>query len=373
MKIAFVINGLGVGGAEKVVARLADAFAELGHQVVIAYLAGDVLIKPSNTAIRLINLNINSVWDLGSAYFKLRKLLIEFKPDVVHSHLFHANILTRLLRITTKINRLITTVHYTSADGWLRSMLYRFTDSLCDISTNVSDEAVDCLIKEGAVKRNRMITVHNGISTQDFHFCPVERTQLRNELGVADETKLIVAIGRLHPQKNYPNLLKAITMIDNALYQYQVVIAGDGYLRNELVELINRYNLEDRIRLLGIVHNIQGLLSAADVFVLSSDGEGFPMVIGEAMACERVVVATDCGGVKEFLDTIGFLVPTKQPEALANALQSALRLSNEESAKSGISARKRIQELYSLELAEKKWLDIYSGYNDPIITTHSTK
>lgn len=360
-----IITCLGVGGAERVVTSLADAFVQRGHEVLIVFLTGEAIVLPTNKKIQVIGLDVNSVWSLIGASLKLRRILLQFKADVVHSHLFHANILARLLRLFTPIPRLITTVHNTTEGGRLRMLAYRLTDPLADFSTNVSEEAVTSFITKKAVKKGRMITVHNGISTEEFQFSAVARAEIRRELGVADNCKLIIAVGKLCEQKDYPNLFGALKALDRSAAQYQACIVGDGPLRTELEAMVDALDLGDRLRFLGVRRDVSRLMSAADIFVLPSAWEGFGLVVAEAMSCQRVVVATDCGGVREVLGDTGYLVAPRQVKALGDALNIALNLSADECAEIGRTARARVQDNYSLEAAVDKWLKLYPGSKVP--------
>lgn len=137
-------------------------------------------------------------------------------------------------------------------------------------------------------------------------------------------------------------------------------IAGDGPLKDDLKQRIDELNLTDVIQFLGIRRDIPSLMSAADVFVLSSAWEGFGLVVAEAMATERVVVATDCGGVSEVVGSEGFLVEPSNSVLLMQALAEALSLSNEERTNIGINARKRIVDNYSLSANVEAYLELYS-------------
>lgn len=361
MKVLLVITGLGVGGAEKVVTSLADQLVDLGHEVVIAYLTGEALTVPKHDCIRLVNLKVNSARGLGSGYLQLRKIIKEFKPDVVHSHLVHANILCRMLRPTITIPRLISSAHNTNEEGRFRMLAYRLTDQLTDISTNVSDEAVEAFIEQNAVKSERILTVHNGISTTEFVFSESARNEIRTELEILEGDKLLLAVGRLNEQKDYPNLLSAIEKLSNKYQNITIAIAGHGPLLEKLQKYANNLDVSHKVKFLGVRRDIPSLMSAADVFVLSSAWEGFGLVVAEAMACNRVVVATDCGGVKEVVGDAGFLVPPKDPLALTNALERALNLNADESIQLGKEARERVLEHYSLTAATEKWINIYSA------------
>lgn len=361
MKILMVITSLGVGGAEKVVTTLADQIVDMGHEVNIAYLTGEALIVPKNKSVTVINLEVKSFRSLTGGYLKLRKLIDNFKPDVVHSHLVHANILCRTMRLSTNIPRLISSAHNTDEEGRTRFLAYRLTDRITDISTNVSDEAVEAFIQKKAVRRGRMLTLHNGISTTDFVFSEQARSYIRSELGVTEGQQLILAVGRLNEQKDYPNLLSAISHISPKFRNIKLAIVGDGPQLNELKKYVNSLGLNNKVDFLGIRTDIPSLMSAADVFTLSSAWEGFGLVVAEAMACNRVVVATDCGGVKEVVGDAGFLVPPKDSRKLAATLELALSLSDDERLQIGAKARKRVIKHYSLPAAVQKWLHLYSA------------
>lgn len=366
MKILFVITSLGMGGAEKVVTSLADQLVEKSHEVVIAYMTGKALVTPKSNSIELIHLGANSAKDLYRAYFKLRQVIKSFKPDVVHSHLVHANILCRALRLTTPMPRLISSAHNTDEEGWTRFLAYRLTDRLADISTNVSDEAVEAFIEQKAVQSDRMLTLHNGVSTNEFIFSEQSRNDIRKELGVVEGQQLIIAVGRLNEQKDYPNFLSALTSTPKNV---KVAIAGQGPLLEELENKARVLGISDRVCFLGIRTDIPQLMSAADIFVLPSAWEGFGLVVAEAMACERVVVATDSGGVKEVVGDAGFLAPPKDSVALSKALQQALALSSTESLQLGKKARHRILHNYSLDIATNKWLRLYSASKNELSTS----
>jgi len=354
-----VITGLGMGGAEHVVANLADELVKLGHTVKIAYLTGEVIVSPKSPEIELISIGMNSPKDFFKAYVKLRGVVNKFKPDVVHSHMFHSNIISRLLRLTISVPKIVSSSHNTNEGGRLRMLAYRSTDKLANISTNVSQEAVNTLVQKGAVKSGRMISVVNGIDTNQFYFNRDTRTKKRAELHITNQ-KVVLAVGRLNHQKDYHNLLNSIFLLKEQRQDFKVLIAGDGPLREELTLLAKKLEIVSFVEFLGIRRDIPDLMSASDVFVLSSAWEGFGLVVAEAMACERVVVATDCGGVSEVVGSEGFLVEPNNNILLAQALDKALDLGDEERSNIGASARERIIDNYSLSANVEAYLKLYN-------------
>ena len=360
MKILYVITGLGQGGAERVVCDIADQMSNKGHDVKIVFLVGKVLTSPVNPEIELIKLNLNNLLSLFSAYLKLSKIIQNFSPDIVHSHMVHANLLCRIVRLYTPIKKLICTAHSNDEGGRLRMLAYRITHNLADLTTNVSDGASKAFIQKKAVKGKDIITTYNGINLKNFFYQSDARSKIFNELNIETDSILILAVGRFNKQKDYPNLLTAFKLLNNETdRKIKLIIAGDGELRREIEDIISKDGLTRDVYLLGRRTDIPELMSAADLFVLSSSAEGFGLVLAEAMACETLVVATDCGGVAEVIGDFGFLVPPQSPIMLSKAMQAAILMDAEKKEIILKNARNRVQTLFSLDNSANRWLKLY--------------
>ena len=355
MKILYLITGLGLGGAEKVVVDLADQMNALGHNVKIAYLTGEVLVKPNCTDIEIISLGLDSVKDFLSASRKYQRLIKSFRPDVVHAHMVHANIFARLNRAICSFPKLICTAHNSNEGGKARMVAYRLTNHLSDINTNVSEEATGALITKGAFSKNDLMTVYNGIDLRKF-----EKNQ--DSINLNKDVLSFISVGRFNDQKDYPNLISAFAKLKKKVnVEIKLTIVGDGELRSEIEALIKNLQLEKYVILLGKRSDIPELLSQADIFVLASKHEGLPTVVIEAMACECYVVATDCGGSAEILGDTGQLVSIEDSQALADALQNAIALSSKDRMQNNRKARARVEQLFSLETSVQKWLALYEA------------
>lgn len=367
MKILLVTTGLGMGGAEKQVLDLADEFVTLGHQVMVMSLTGDKVITTQSKEVQFTELFMpKTPIGLIKALCNARKCIQSFKPDVVHSHMVHANIFSRILRLFTKIPMLVCTAHSTNEGGKGRILAYRYTNFLADINTNVSDEAVEAFIRDGAVKSNQMITVANGFDVKRFVYSSQAREEKRQQLNITDDTFLYMAVGRLEEPKDYPNMLNAMAEVVKAATEegkkVKLAIIGQSYLEQKLKQLSNDLGLKDYVVFLGLQRNVERWLSAADCFVLSSEYEGFCLVTAEALLTECLVVATDCGGVKEGVGDGGFVVPPKNSEALALAMIKASNISKQERATIIKRGRDRIIKYYSITAIANKWLNIYQGH-----------
>lgn len=363
MRIALIITGLGVGGAERVVTGLADCFVARGNEVLVISLTNTTDIMPMDTRVRVETVGLCKRHPLSifKAMINLYRLLADFKPAIINSHLFHANLLTRLVGLAFRRSRVVSSVHNISEGGAVRTWAYRLTDRLAYVSTNVSDEAVSAFVRKGACAQGRMVTMYNGVAMDYFRFLPDARESHRSQLGVAPDATLLLAVGSLSKQKDYPNLLNAFQRVSDKEASIRLAIVGDGVLREDLEELAKTLGIAEKTVFLGIRFDVAELMSACDIFVLSSAWEGFGLVVAEAMSCERVVIATDCGGVREVVGDAGFLVDRSDSNALYEGLVSALTLPEQNKRLIGKKSRERIARLYSRDAAADKWVSLYQS------------
>lgn len=360
MKIVLIVTGLGIGGAETQVCDIANKLYELGHNVTIIYLTGNNKVYPKYKDINVIGLNMKKTpLGLLKALKQCRGILIKLNPDVLHSHMIHANIFARLLRIIMPVSKVISTAHSSNEGGRLRMLAYRITNSLADLSTNVSSEALQSFISKKAMDSKRSTVVYNGIDIEKFIYNETARDMIRRELNLDNDDFLFLGVGRITDAKDYPNLLKAFSVIHPNNINTKLAIVGQGELEETIKVLRNKLGLQDNVYFLGARNDVNDLMSACDCFVLASKYEGFGLVVAEAMASQRVVIGTDCGGVKEVIGNEGFLVEPENHIVLADAMQKVIDLSYEQRKLMGIKARKRIINNYSLDATVSKWLELY--------------
>ncbi|CQD44317.1 glycosyltransferase [Yersinia mollaretii] len=364
MKILYVITGLGVGGAEKQTILIANRMFKAGHDIMIISLTGKAFVKP-NKGIDLKNLEIKkNIFSLVNGLFKVKKIIKSFEPDIVHSHMYHANIFSRLSKLIVKIPVLICTAHNTNEGSIMRMLTYRWTDKLASLSTNVSKDAVNAFVRKKASSPNRMIVMPNGIDVSKFEFSLTDRVSKRQELNLTPDMPMLLSVGRLTEAKDYPNLLNAYSLLLKADSHQNVpllFIVGSGELHSHLSSMTSQLGIEKYVRFLGLRDDIRELMCAADIFVLSSEWEGFPLVITEAMACEKLIVATDSGGINEALGEYGYIVPIKDSRSLFKAISKVLALPESEKVELGLAAKNRVTENYSIDIIVKSWLDLYNN------------
>ncbi len=365
MRIAYVLTSLGVGGAERQVVALAERMASRGHAVALAVLRGRQSEEwPASLDLVRLDMRKNPA-SLLAGLVKARRFLRAFHPELIHSHVFPANMTARLLRLFSSalLNPappLISTIHNVYEGRWPRMVSYRLTDGLSCRTTFVSQAAAARYIRLNAVSTRKSSVLANGIDAAEFAPNSERRARLREQMGVRDEFVWFTA-GRIVPAKDYPNLLRAFSRVHAAIPVARLWIAGEavGAEPAAVQTLAAELGLETCVRWLGLRRDVPALLDAADGFVLASAWEGMPLALGEAMAMEKPVVATDVGGVGELVGDSGGIVPARNPDALAEAMLETMRRTNDARGALGRAARERIAARFSIEAKADEWEAYY--------------
>jgi glycosyltransferase involved in cell wall biosynthesis len=361
MRIAYTLTSLGIGGAERQVIALAERMAVRGHQVVL------IVLKPREqdewpTSLEVIRLDMRkSLAGVCSGLATAHRFLRSFHPHLVHSHTFPANMAARMLHVLGSAPAVLSTIHNVYEGGCRRSALYGLTDGLAIHTTAVSQAAADRFVKLGAVPQSRCSVIMNGIDLSEFTPISNRRTSLRSQLNARDNF-IWLAAGRVVPAKDYPNLLRAFARLPSASPRAQLWIAGGAGAAEakRMRDLTERIGISDSVHWLGLRDDMPALLDAADAFVLSSAWEGMPLVVGEAMAMQKPVVATDVGGVRELLGDAGVLASSKDSAALADAMLRVMRMPADQRHALGHAARQRIRQHFDMNQKAEEWEALYS-------------
>ena len=360
MVIVYVLTSLGMGGAERQVLALAARMADRGHAVKLLVLRPR-LQEQWPTALPVIYLDMRRTpASVLKGFDHARRFLKGYRPEVLHGHSFHANLIARLLKLFVRVPVVYSTVHNVFEGGMHRMMLYRLTDFLSTRTTAVSTAAAERFIRVGAIPRNKCIVITNGIDTVEFAPSAPRRNAVRASRSAGEEFVWLAA-GRIVPAKDFPNLLRAFRKVRAANPEAQLWIAGAGDAAD--IERIALFAVEagslEGVQWLGLRRDLPALLDAADGFVLASAWEGMPLVVGEAMAMEKPVVATDVGGVRELVGDAGLLVASKNSDALATAMLELMSRSEDARKQLGHAARVRIESEFSMDARTCEWETLY--------------
>lgn len=350
-----------MGGAETLLAQLAGRQIEDGHDVSIVTLLDDQEV-PIQGDVRVFAIGkANHRGKSGiSALWRFARTILALRPDIVHAHMLHSNLLTRLLRPLLRYPVLVNTVHAVrETNNAFYKLSYRFLDRLADVTVFVSQEAMNRYRSERLVSSTRSEVVYNGIDLDRFRPDCKCAAAFRREMNLKDSDLVVIAIGRLTEQKDYPNLFAAIDIVALAQPQVRLVVVGDGELDMTLKALVQSRPWAQRMVFTGLRRDIPEVLAASNVLVLSSLFEGFGLVLAEAMACHVPVVSTACGGTSEVVGDAGILVPTQNPEALAEAILETLALRPDILQAQLQRARQRVENLFSIDATVANWDRIY--------------
>lgn len=351
------------GGAETQVFLLARTLAFRGHHVHVVsmiepeeYVAelADAGVGVTSLRMRRGAADVRGLW-------RLARVVRRERPQVVHGHMIHANLMARLARLLAWSPVLVSTAHNLVEGGRVHDLAYRITDPLTTLTTNVAQSAVDRFVRVGAVPKHRIRRMPNGLDVGSFDRDATVRARTRDALG-AGERFLWLSVGRLDTQKDYGLLLRAVASAPAPEQGRLVCIAGSGPLEKELAAEAARMGLADgTVRFLGARSDVRALLAAADGFVLSSAWEGLPMVLLEAAAASLPAVVTDVGGDAEVVlhERTGLVVPPHDPDALAAAMRHLETLSVAERAAWGDAARAHVVAEFDLDHVVDRWEALY--------------
>jgi glycosyltransferase involved in cell wall biosynthesis len=364
MRIAYMLTSLGIGGAERQVVALAERMSALGHDVALIVLRSAVA-RQWQTPLKVFHLHMTkSPATLPGALIRGRRFLRSFQPDILHSHTFPANMAARILRAMGATRAVLATIHNIYEGGPYRTIAYRLTDTFCVHTTAVSQAVADRYVETRAVPRHKCSVITNGIDVHHFFSSSQSGVRAR-EFMHAEDDFVWLAVGRVVPAKDFDNLIAAFRLVRAQKPATQLWIAGElDELRLVRIggEVVGteRYESEG-IRWLGFCEDMAATIAPADAFVLSSAWEGMPLVVGEAMAMEKPVVATDVGGVRELVGDAGVLVPAKDPDALARAMLRVMKLARSERDAMGQAARARIVAHFDMNAKAAEWEALYTN------------
>lgn len=334
MKILFLIRSLEVGGAERQLATLANGLVRDGHEVLVAVFYGGGSLEADLVDVPLCDLEKKGRWDLPGFLLRLRGLIADFRPDLLHSYLGTANLFSTLFKRMIPDGNVIWGLRASDMDlsryGRINSLHWRIECALSSLPKRIianSRAGLDYAAKCG-FPRERMTVIPNGIDTDRFKPAPEAGMSLRTQWGIPSEGRLVGHVGRLDPMKDHTTLLQAfarITQEDNNVF---LACAGDGPAGalDRLRQVATDLGVGEKVLWLGQRQDLPEVYNAFDLLCLSSAyGEGFPNVLGEAMACGVPCVATAVGDSEAIIGPTGECVPPGRPVELAHAVARTLQ------------------------------------------------
>jgi glycosyltransferase involved in cell wall biosynthesis len=360
-KILFVVTGLAYGGAEMQVWRLSRELAarRWGIQVVSMVPPGALLERFMDDGIPVHDLRMVRGVPSPLAVLKLARIMRRFSPDIVHSHMVHANLLSRAARCFFPRTPLVNSGHSTDEGSRWRYYSYRWTDMLCDRFHTVSRVALDGYVRGRFVSPHKLFYLPNGMPVERNPLPVNEKQRLREQLGLGEDFTFLT-VGRLEPPKNHQGLLQAFAQVAERS-SAQLLIVGEGAQANELEAYCSKLGLSHRVRFLGKRHDVEALMGAVDALVISSAWEGLPIVLLEAGVAALPVVSTSVGDIPLIIQNgrSALLVRPGDCDALAQAMREMRDFSPSERSQLGANLRATVVEQFDMRKIVDRWERVY--------------
>lgn len=332
--VLHIITGLNDGGAEAVLYRLCVYDQNNRHHVISLIDGGKYgpMLEARGVSVTCLNM------PRGRLTFKglrtLRAELRDKKPDVVQTWMYHADFLGGIIAKLTSNVRVYWGIRHTTLDATKSSRGTIWIAKLCTILSYIVPTKIICCAKKSreihtelGYAKDKMCVISNGYDFSVFKPSRSLGKATRVTLGLEAEGLIIGCVARFNAQKDHANLLAALAILRQRGIAPICLLVGVGLEQGntELVTMIESFNLDSQIRLLGTRNDIPDIMNALDLHVLSSAfGEAFPNVLAEAMACGTPCVTTDVGDASVIVGEAGWIVPPSDPEKLANMIATAL-------------------------------------------------
>lgn len=331
LRLMQITHDLGLGGLQRVVADLSTKVDKERFAVTVCALrrGGGVEAELLDRNVRVIKLPRKEKGADYLSFFKLSQVLRKERPDIIHTHntepLIDGVLASTLTHVPVRI-------HTDHARLYPDKKRYMIAERICAALINqfvaVSDHTKENLVRFEKISPNKIKVIRNGIELEKYDIC-IDRGAKRLELGISDTDRYpILGLGvRLSEQKGIRYLLEALVAVKEHFPRILLLLAGGGELRESLSSLSTHLGLDDNVIFLGPRQDMNEILHVLDIFVLPSLWEGLPLVVLEAMAARKPIIATAVDGTQEAImdGENGILVKPKDVNGLARAIVQLAR------------------------------------------------
>lgn len=369
MRVLYIITGLATGGAEMMLLKLLERLDRERYTPMVISLTttGDIGPRIAALGIPVQALGMTSGLPSPLGFLRLLRQVRQSRPDIVHTWLYHADLLGGLAARLAGITAICWGIRSSNLDIDKTHWTTRAVRRACALLSHVIPQRI-FLNSETASRIHaslwyaaKMSVVPNGFDLSRFRPDDGARRRVRVALGCADDTLLVGMVGRFDPLKNHFGFISAMAMVHRHMPQVRMVLAGKGVDRDneELVQSIERAGLLGNVHLLGPRDDVPELMAALDVLACPSHAEAFPNVVGEAMAAGVPCVATDVGDCAYIIGNTGYIVPVGDMAGFASNVEAMLRLSRVERTALGEKARARVESHFEIAGVVRRYEEAY--------------
>ena len=373
LKVVHVITGLSTGGAEMMLYKLVSRMNRDKFEIQVLSLTdiGPVGERIQELGIQARALGMKRGVPDPRMVFKLPRWLKKNRPDIIQTWMYHADLIGGLAAKISGGIPVIWNIRHSNLDSEGNKKTTLWTAKVCaKLSDLLSSKIICCSHASKEVhsalgyNEKKMTVIPNGFDLDAFMPSKDARKKVRSLLGLSDETILIGLVARFNSQKDHKNFFQAAGILHKSYPDVHFLLCGDDITWDN--PSLNKWMDEADVRpvthLLGRWDDMPSLQAAFDIASSSSSyGEGFPNIIGEAMACGVPCVVTDVGDSALIVGDTGIVVPLKEPEALASAWKELIEIGKDKRQKLGHDARLRIRENFSLPYVVKRYEELYKG------------
>lgn len=369
--LLYVFDNMEFGGGERVFAQIINRLSIERYRIIVACLpTGAFIEKIKRSGVQIKSVDMRKRFNPG-VIFQLADLMKNEKIVIVHSQGARADFFARIAAKLARAPIVVSTVPM-PVEGFdvnpLRKLIYmafnRFSERFVDRFMVVSDALEKMMIEKHGIEPQRVVKIYNGIEKDEYCIPDKEiacrRSRFRKEFGLGDDVLIIGAIGRLVWQKGFEYFIEAMPNVLKRFPKAIFLIAGEGELENGLKLKCKKLKLEDKALFTGFRKDIRDVLASLDVFVMPSLLEGLPVVLLEAMAMMKPIVATKIEGIIEALENgvTGLLVSPKDPQILSEAIVDLL-IHKDKARQMGLAARKVAEERFGVDIMVRKVEGVY--------------
>ncbi len=369
--LLYVFDNLEFGGGERVFTQIINRLSGERYKIMVACLpTGAFIEKIKGSEVEVKSVDMRNRFNPG-VILQLADLMKRENVDIVHSQGARADFFARMAARLAGVHIVVSTVPM-PVEGFdvnpLRKLIYmvfnRFSERFVDRFMVVSDALEKIMIEKHGIAPQRVVKIYNGIEKDEYCIEDKEivyrRSRFRKESGLGDDVPVVGVIGRLVWQKGFEYFIEAIPDVLKRFPRAIFLIVGEGELKDELKVKSRILKLEDKIIFTGFRNDIKDVLASVDIFVMPSLLEGLPVVLLEAMAMKKPIVATKIEGIREVLENglTGLLVSPENPQVLSEAIVDLL-IHKDTARQMGLTARKVIEEGFGVDIMVQKVEGVY--------------
>ena len=366
-----IITSLNIGGAESMLHRLIKFKPELIDSTIVVSLTDDgkIGLMLKDMGVTVISLEMHNWFSILSVIFKLKKIIQKEKPKIIHTWMYHANLLGGIAELMANNKNIIWSIRRSNLK-YSESISTFFVMKIGALLSNIIPRKIVSVAESGVknhekygYKKNKMIVIPNGFDLIKLKRDLLQRKIIRRKLDIFDDQLIIGSVGRFHDSKDYESLVASAPAVIRKFKNIKYMLIGrDIDSKNfTLMNWIAKTGYSSHFLLLGEINDVAKYMSAMDIFCLSSITEGFPNVVGEAMSMALPCVVTDVGDIKKLVGDTAIIVEPSNKQMLSQGLCEMLSHNTVKRNKIGLKGRQKVEGEFPLSLFCKKYYELYAS------------